>query len=142
MLLKVKTIAEAMTHNPITVRDDEIVTTVAEKFDRFGFHHLPVVDAEGRIVGIISNTDLERLKLSASIFKTKKQEEYNSALFESLMVRYVMTKNVTHLTSQDTFETAYSIFKQNKFRAIPIVDDDKLVGIISPLDLLDHFFNL
>ena len=131
---------DVMSRNLITVSEHEIVTNVARSFEEFGFHHLPVLNKDAQLVGIISKTDLERLKLSASIFKTKKQEEYNDALFESLMVKYVMTKQVTVLKCTDSIEKAYQIFKQNKFRALPIMENDELVGIITPIDLLDHFF--
>ena len=131
---------DVMTKNLITVHEHEIVTTVARSFDEFGFHHIPVVDSDSRLVGIVSKTDIERLKLSASIFKTKKQEEYNEALFESLMVKYVMTKNITVLSPEDPLEKAYEVFRRNQFHALPIVDNDQLVGIITPIDLLDHFF--
>ncbi len=134
------TCKEVMTKNLITIPEHEIVTTVAQTFEQFGFHHLPVVNKESELVGIVSQTDVERLKLSASIFKTKKQEEYNDALFECLMVKFVMTNNVTQLHPEDDIEKAYEIFKQNKFRALPIVENTKLVGIITPLDLLGHFF--
>ena len=106
---------DVMSRNLITVSEHEIVTNVARRFEEFGFHHLPVLNKDAQLVGIISKTDLERLKLSASIFKTKKQEEYNDALFESLMVKYVMTKQVTVLKCTDSIEKAYQIFKQNKF---------------------------
>lgn len=134
------TCKEVMTKNLITVQENEIVTTVAKNIEEFGFHHIPVLNSESKLVGIISQSDIERLKLSASIFKTKKQEEYNDALFESLMVKFVMTKNVTCLSPDDSIEKAYTIFKQNKFRALPILTNDTLVGIITPIDLLDHFF--
>ena len=132
---------DLMTKNLITLPEHEIMTTVAQTFDEFGFHHIPILNDNSDLVGIISRTDIERLKLSASIFKTKKQEEYNQALFECLMVKYVMTKNVTHLRPEDSIRKAYEIFRENKFHAIPIVDGNELVGIVTPLDLLHHFFN-
>ena len=131
---------DVMTKNLITVHEHEIVTTVARNFEDFGFHHIPVVNSDSRLIGIISKTDVERLKLSASIFKTKKQEEYNEALFESLMVKFVMTENVTILHPEDDINMAYDVFKRNQFHALPIVDKNELVGIITPIDLLDHFF--
>jgi len=131
---------DVMTKNLITVHEHEIVTTVAKTFKEFGFHHIPIVDSDSKLVGIISQTDIERLKLSASIFKTKKQEEYNEALFESLMVKYIMTKNVVKLNPNRDIREAYIQFKKNQFHAIPIVENDQLLGIITPIDLLNHFF--
>jgi CBS domain-containing protein len=134
-------IENIMTKNLITVPEDEIVSTVAKIIEENGFHHVPVVNSNSQLVGIVSLTDLERLKLNASIFKTKKQEEYNQALFESLMVKYIMTKNVTQVKPSDSIYKIYSIFKENKFRALPVVEKNQLCGIITPLDLLEYFCN-
>ena len=62
---------DVMTRNLITVHEHEIVTTIAKTFKAYGFHHIPIVNNDSKLVGIISQIDIERLKLSASIFKTK-----------------------------------------------------------------------
>jgi CBS domain-containing protein len=132
---------QIMSKNLITVHEHEIVTTVVRLFDENGFHHLPVVNADSTLVGIISRTDVERLKMSASIFKTKTQEEYNQTLFETLLVKFVMTKDPVCLSPEATIQEAYNILRENKFHALPITENGEPRGIITALDLLDHFFN-
>jgi CBS domain-containing protein len=51
-----------------------------------------------------------------------------------------MTREVSVLQSDDTLGDALDLFKLNKFHAIPIVEGDLLVGIITPLDLLHVAF--
>lgn len=52
------TVADRMTREVVTVRYDETIRRAARLMDRHGISHLPVVDADGRAVGIVSSTDL------------------------------------------------------------------------------------
>ncbi|NBU52373.1 MAG: CBS domain-containing protein [Chitinophagia bacterium] len=132
---------DVMTRNLKCVPEYEQLSTVVKLFEENGFHHAPVLNKDGHLSGIISLTDIDKIRMSASIFKNETQEEYNEALFESLFAKAVMTRNVVQLHPSESIEHAHRIFKENKFRAIPIVEGDQLVGLITPLDLLDYFFN-
>ncbi len=131
---------EVMTKNLITVHEHEILDTVVSYFSSHNIHHLPVLNSDAKLVGIISQTDIERLKMSASIFKFNTEDDYNKALFECLIAKSVMTKNVVHVGPNDKIDVAYAIFKKNKIHALPVVEESTLIGIITPLDLLNFFF--
>ena len=135
------TIQEIMTTELITVRFDETVTKVAEVFKENSFHHIPIVNADNCIEGIISRTDFERIKNGTTHFKIHNIEEYNATLFQTLLTRDIMTKGVVHLNPSDPIQDAYKVFKKNKFRALPVISKGKLVGMVTPLDMLDFFFN-
>ena len=135
-------VKNVMTTILVTVRPDDQLSKVDEIFKTNSFHHLPCVDGEGQLHGIISRTDIDQSMTGASLFQNPKKEEYNAALFETMMVWDVMTRNVYILSPEDSIETAYKIFKDNRFRAMPVVDKDKLVGLVTPMDILDHFFGL
>ena len=134
------TIQEIMTTDLITVRFDETVTKIAEVFKKHSFHHIPIVNADDCIEGIISRTDFERIKNGTTHFRIQNIEEYNETLFQTLLTRDIMTKGVVHLNPHDSIQDAYKIFKKNKFRALPVLSKGKLVGLVTPLDLLDFFF--
>lgn len=134
------TIQEIMTTELITVRFDETVTKVAEVFENNSFHHIPIVNADDCIEGIISRTDFERIKNGTTHFRIKNIEEYNATLFQTLLTRDIMTKAVVHLNPTDPIKNAYQVFKKNKFRALPVISRGKLVGMVTPLDMLDFFF--
>ncbi|MEB3774791.1 MAG: CBS domain-containing protein [Desulfurococcales archaeon] len=51
---------DVMTRNPLTIRENETVRKALDMMIHFGFRHLPVVDPEGRLVGVISIRDLSR----------------------------------------------------------------------------------
>lgn len=129
-----------MTKSPISIYSEDIVTRVDEIFKESDFHHLPVTDENGILVGMVSRSDFDRICVGVSIFKKPDNEDYNQAMFRSLQVCDIMTKNVVALNSEDQIEKAYQIFSCNKFRALPVCEQDQLIGIVTPLDMLAYFF--
>ena len=133
-------ISAVMTTDLVTVKNRASLAKVAKIFTENSFHHLPVVDKTGSLKGIISMTDLERVKIGATFFKNPNKEAYTQALFETIEAGEVMTEAVVKLQSDDSIQEAYRLFKENKFHALPILLNHELVGIVTPLDLLDYFF--
>ena len=123
-----------------TVSDQDCADQLGLIFSKHKIHHVPVTDEEGRLVGIISQTDFERISYGASLFRNPNADTYNQALLRSLRVADLMTKDVKVLRPTDTVKQAYQLLKENTFRAIPIVEKGKLVGIVSALDLLSLYF--
>lgn len=113
----------------------------AERFCRsYHIHHLPVVDIYGKVIGMISQSDLLKISYGLSLFRHRDVEQFNHALFASVLVRDVMSTDVITLNAEDTIADALAIFEQNLFHAIPVVENDWLVGIVTPLDLLRACF--
>ena len=133
-------IKKIMTTELCTVNYDEILTEVAKIFEERSFHHLVVVNNNGGLEGVISSTDMDRNKSGASFFRNPKKEEYDATIFRAMRACDIMTKDVVVLQSTDSIRRAYEIFKKNKFHAIPIMSKGNLAGILTPLDILDHFF--
>ena len=131
---------EVMTRELITVGSDMLVTQVDQIFKNQSFHHIPVVDENNHLVGIISKIDFERIKNGATLFRNPKIEKYNEVLFQTLLVKDIMTASVVCFKPTDSVRLAYMVFKENKFRAVPVLEKEKLVGIVTPLDILDYFF--
>jgi len=128
-----------MTTQLHTVNENDIVTKADNLFVQFGFHHLPVVDDDNSLKGILSVTDVDKLKVGLSIFKDDDRREHNDALLRALMVEHVMTPDVIHIQENETIQTAYALFKRNAFHAIPVLKGEELVGIVTPMDILSHF---
>ena len=133
-------IQDIMTTKLYTVNCEDIVSEVARIFKEQSFHHVLVVNDEGGLEGIISHTDMDRTKSGATLFKNPKKEEYDAAILRSKRACEIMSKNLVVLEANNTIRHAYKLFKKNTFRALPVVKENKLVGIITPLDILDHFF--
>lgn len=127
-----------MTESPITLSDESTIEQAVQILDEHGFHHLPIIDKSRALVGIISRSDIDKLRSGISIFK-RDNEELDEAIFRSAVTRYIMTHPVTTLHVDDHIKDAYEIFKKNKIRAIPILRDDKLCGMVTPLDIISYF---
>lgn len=129
-----------MTEELITINCNEVLSKAAEIFEKHSFHHLPVVDDSGALMGIISRTDMDKSSSGLSMFRNPRKEEYDAAMRRTLRACDIMTKDVISMQASDSMKDAYKIFKKNKVHCLPIEDKGILVGIVTPLDLLDYFF--
>lgn len=84
---------------------------------------LPVKDTSGDIAGIITERDLMR-------------EVYNREDLDSRLVGAVMTTNIISARREDGIDTVMEQMTENRFRHVPILEEGKLVGIISIGDLV------
>ena len=130
-------IEEVMTTRPVCVRPKDLMTVVGQLFKNHHFHHIPVVDEEGILQGIISKVEYYCLQDSLSLFRPNGRQDVNERLLSSLLVKDVMKKSPMVLQADDTLIDAALIFDENKFHALPIVEEDgRLIGIITPHDLI------
>jgi acetoin utilization protein AcuB len=97
-----------------------------------GFRHLPIVDGE-RLVGILTDRDVYRC--SPSLLGTITAEEYN-AVFEQTPIDRVMTRDPITVTPTTPLRDAAAILYERKLGCVPVVEDGRLIGIITVTDML------
>lgn len=127
---KLAPVSTIMSTDLLTVNPKDTLDKVKLIFDTHNIHHLPVVRYK-EIVGIISKTDL--LYFLKGFNKDKKAEA------KELMSHYVdeiMTTGLAKIASTDRIDVALKVFKENLFHAIPIVDNNELVGIVTTYDII------
>ncbi len=135
------TLSEIMVTNLITVNPLKTMDKVEKVFNENNIHHLPVVNEKNELLGLISKTDYCQLLDSFTFLNKEVEEKKNKRLLSTLTARDVMTKQLAKLKPSDTISIALGFFRENRFHAIPIVDDNnKLVGIVSTLDLINHAY--
>jgi CBS domain-containing protein len=132
-----RSLSSVMVSELITLATEDTMDEVKRIFDQYIFHHIPIINEKQEIAGIISRTDLDKISWGKSFFKNPDRDKMNDILLRSLRVCNVMTKEPFTLSPDDTVADAYRAFKKGQFRAIPIVVENKLVGLITPYDLLD-----
>ncbi len=109
----------------ITCKPADSMVTAQRTMEKHRLHHLPIVE-EGKLAGLITTTDLLRLN--------RRFEEY-----AGLDVKDVMTTKLAKLEPDAKVGTAATIFLENLFHLIPIVDgQDQLKGIITTFDVLKY----
>lgn len=142
MSIKAVSVSQVMTTEVITVRPDDTMELVHRIFHTTDIHHLPVVDVDGKVVGIVSKADYYSISNAFPLFRPDLRDAANERLFRSLLVDDVMTRQVATLFPDDSITVAAGFFKENLFHAIPIVDKHgKLLGILTTFDLLNFFFS-
>ncbi len=125
-------VSAVMTRGPATVEELAPLADAAAEMAAGGFRHVPVVDAEGRLVGMISERDL-RARLGTDLRGFAGAAE--AALSER--VAEVMTPDPIALPPRAPLAEALAIFSDDRVGAVPVVDDgERLVGIVSYVDLL------
>ena len=114
-----------MTPHPMTIAPAAKLTEAVVLMQQHRFRSLPVVD-DGKIVGIITDRDIRT----------------NLNYVESVEVRKVMTTKLLTVTPRTSVWDAARLLGERKIGAMPVLEDDRLVGIISTTDLLKAFAEL
>ena len=134
LLNKVK-IKEVMSPKVICVSEDALMSDVEKKIRDSSIRHLPVVDGNNRLTGLITQRDLYRLQ-------SPRQNEngewyYDAEAINNYILKHVMTKNPYVLGAESSIGEALLAMADRKYGCIPIVDrDGKLCGIITQTDIL------
>ena len=128
-------IKEIMTTDPVYIGVEEPFSRVWDKLSTNKIRHLPVVDPQRTVVGMVTQRELYRV---ISPRKTLEGDfVYSKEELDSFILRHVMKKDVIMLKPDDTLGEAISVMVNTKFGGIPIVDEEKrLVGIITQIDVL------
>lgn len=116
-----------------TVHKKQNLADVNTLMETFKIRHVPVVDGE-QVIGIISRTDLMHVKYGAM----KGQEKLQEALLEQMSVEEAMTQTPTTVSSTLPIQDAGRILHEKDFSALPVVDEGKLVGILTSTDLIGY----
>ncbi len=111
----------------VTVGPDTALSHVREIFNTHNFHHIPVVEFR-KIVGIISKTDLD-------IFSSGANAAGDTALTNT-HAEAIMTKRLGKVEPDTRMNVVVEIFSLNRFHALPVIENDELVGIITPFDII------
>ena len=132
------TVERIMTKNVISVFETATFSEVKKIFDNHHFHHVPVLDFDNKLKGIISKEDLGRATYILSLNSTG--ATYTEKEFDYLSAHDMMSAYPVFLTPDDQIDLAADVFLSNKMHALPILDDGKLIGIVTTHDLLRYAF--
>jgi acetoin utilization protein AcuB len=131
-------VKDRMTVNPVSVTEHTPITEAGELLRQNNFARLPVV-RDGKVVGIITRDDL--LKVSPSAATSLSVWELNYVL-SKLAVKDAMTKNPITISPEATLEEAALLMREKGVGALPVVEKELLVGIITESDIFDAFIEL
>jgi CBS domain-containing protein len=142
------TVADIMTHTLVTVSPETTIRDVARLLCNNRISGVPVVDANGKLVGIISESDLMVHAAAIgeiddphrgwwkSLFVNEAKLARNYARTHGQTAEQVMSTRVLTVTEIDTAADVARIMGQHRIKRLPVMRDGKLAGIVTRADLL------
>jgi len=127
-------VRDVMTENVHTVCVDTKTIVASEIMDWAKVRHVPVIDGERRVVGIITHRDLLRVSISAlstSVAKIEKRQHLSM-----VPISEVLRSDVRTISPDASVRLAARIMREEKFGCLPVVEKGKLVGVVTEADLL------
>ncbi|MEO9870584.1 CBS domain-containing protein [Ekhidna sp.] len=103
---------------------------------KYHIRHLPVMD-DDKLVGILSRTDV--MRLSFGDVYDEIETEADAALYNALTIEDVMVNRPRTVASTDPISIASRIFIEEEYHALPVLEDDKLAGIITTTDVIRNY---
>jgi len=130
-----------MTPNPLTVQPEVTVSYLAVQMDRYKFRHFPVVEPTltgKRLVGIVAKYDIARgFPADLNPFSIEVTEDTLSRPISA-----IMTKRVITTTRGCPIEEAARIIRSHRIGALPVLRDNRLIGIITETDIFEAFISM
>jgi CBS domain-containing membrane protein len=126
-------VGDVMTANPKTLGRNDRLKVADDLLQAERIRHLPVLDDDGNLAGIVTQRDLFHSGLVRALgFGTAARDR----MLDSILVKDVMTNDVVTTTSDTSLADAASLMAERKIGCLPVVDDDALVGILTEGDFV------
>ncbi|GAB6094901.1 CBS and ACT domain-containing protein [Desulfatiferula olefinivorans] len=126
-------VGRIMHRNLITITPDASLNDAIDITQTHNIQHLIVLDAAGKLAGIVSSHDIKRTLASPATTLSTHELNY---LLDKVTVGSFMTRKVLTVPPDTTVERAAYIMQTNKIRALPVMKDDRLVGIVTTTDVM------
>lgn len=134
-------IQDYMTVNPVTATSDITIIAATMILGENSFRHLPIVDSDGVIVGIVTDRDLRSAWPSSIMSDGDKKAGLD--LLSSTPVENVMSRDATVIRPDSTIDAALLLFESRGFGTLPVVDlQGRVVGIFSLKDMMAGYRRL
>ena len=132
-------VRERMSRNPVTISTDAPITEALKVMRMHSVRRLPVLQNDGKMVGIVSEKDLLYASPSSATSLSIYEMHY---MISQLKVTEVMTTDVTTISPDTPLEEAARIMADNKIGGLPVMQDGQLVGIITETDIFKVFLEM
>ena len=128
-------VSEIMTKDVITLNHTDDLETAERLFKAKKIRHIPVVSGK-EIIGMLSYTDL--LRISFADATDENDYEVDTIVYNMFTIEQVMAKNLVSIPSKTTIKEVAELLAKKEFHALPIVDNNELVGIVTTTDLINY----
>ncbi|MBW1635157.1 MAG: CBS domain-containing protein [Deltaproteobacteria bacterium] len=118
----------------VTISPETSLTDAQKLIDKHSIDHLLVTDSHTKLIGILSDRDLKQYWASPATSLSTHELNY---LLAKVTVDMIMIKAVVTVSTATTIERAAFIMQQHRISALPVMEDNELVGIITSTDVMD-----
>jgi len=131
-------VSTIMTKDVITLNHTDNLETAELLFKKNHIRHIPVVSGK-EIIGMLSYTDLLRISFADAIYE--EEQEVDTVVYNMFTLEQVMAKNLISVNSHTTIKEVAEILAKKEFHALPVIENDKLVGIVTTTDLINYLIS-
>jgi CBS domain-containing protein len=124
-----------MTHNVITLNTHDNLETAERLFKVNHIRHIPVVRGDV-IIGMLSYTDLLRISFADAI--DEHEESVDTVVYNMFTIEQVMRRKLDTVSPSHSIKEVAEILAIKEYHALPVVDNNKLVGIVTTTDLIKY----
>ena len=132
-------ISDIMTTDVVTLTTNDDLVTAEETFKKNRIRHIPIVSGDN-ILGMLSYTDLMRISFADAI--DDDEYEVDTMVYNMFRIEQVMVRDVVSVPPTATVREVAQFLAQKEFHALPVVDNGKLVGIVTTTDLIRFLIEL
>ena len=128
-------VSAIMSKHLITLNLSDDLTVAESLFRKHKIRHIPVVKGN-HIEGMLSYTDLLRISFVDAV--DDDAEAVDTTVYNMFTIEQVMTRRVITITPETTIREAAEIFVSHDFHALPVVEGEKPVGIVTTTDMIRY----
>jgi acetoin utilization protein AcuB len=132
-------VRDFMTKDPVTLRQDDLLRQAVEVVMVRRIRHIPVLDEQGSLVGIVTDRDVQGTLPSP--LSAAAPEEYE-ALLETTPLARIMTRNVITVGADDLAAEAVETLLADRIDGLPVLEEGRLVGIFTVRDALRAYLEI
>lgn len=133
-------ITHIMTANVHTVNHKNSLYDAERLMRNKHIRHIPVVSGD-KLVGILSLTDLKRISFVDSYAQGDGEGAVDTAIYDMLTIEQVMVNKPVSVQIDATIRDVAEILSKNEFHAVPVLEGEKLVGIVTTTDLIKYLLD-
>uniref|UniRef100_UPI00404A49A5 CBS domain-containing protein n=1 Tax=Flavobacterium sp. TaxID=239 RepID=UPI00404A49A5 len=131
-------VSTIMTTNVVKLNITDDLTKAETLFKKHKIRHIPVVSGN-KIVGMLSYTDLLRISFADAM--DDDEDVVDVTVYNMFTVEQVMAKNLVKITPETTIKETAEILSNKEFHALPVVNGDLLLGIVTTTDLIKYLID-
>lgn len=126
-------ISQIMSKDVLTVNKTQTIKEVNELINNRSIHHVPVVSGK-EVIGMLTSTDMQKI----SFVNGSEGNDITTAMWDVLNIEQVMTKHVETANQDDTIYDVAKTLSSSDFHALPVMENEEIVGIVTSTDLLKY----